>query len=133
MLPRSASPSSVPFPSWRDNEQKSGRKRNFNTWDVGQYVSLVEGYDFYESLTVYCLPNSVCGIALDEALASKRILLGAQNPAAVALHIQLGRAEKLKHILVDLDALEAVGTWGKDHCPPFMVSDFCEPRMILID
>lgn len=125
MLPRSTSPSTAPFADWRDNDQKSTRKRNFNTWKVGQYVSLVDGFGYWKALTIYCLPHSVCGIAFHDILRSraKPVLLGAQNPAAVALHIEMDTTEKLRHILVDLDALGTAGTWGQDHCPPFMVSE----------
>lgn len=122
MLPNYSRSSDLPFPGWRANLQKSLTKRNFNTWQVSSYHSLLVGAASIESITFYCLRNSVCGIAFERQVGESVELLGSRNPLACAIHLEFKRHECLGQVLMNIDAMRMEGYWGKDRCPSLVVS-----------
>lgn len=112
-----------PFPGWRIQSQKPLTKHNFYNWQVGSYHPLFE--DVIPSITVYCLNNSVCGIAFEiqnDVAGGSLELLGSRNPLACAIHLEITSHEVLSHILMNSDAMRMEGDWGKNRCPSLLVS-----------
>jgi len=49
-------------------------------------------------------------------------MLGVRNPLSCAIHMNLREQERMVHMLVGSDVMERAGYWGRNRCPPFIVS-----------